>query len=229
MKWFFYLMKILSYIPFRIMYPVTIIDKKKMPKGKIIAVGNHLSAADIIMQLSNLPGFRYTIAKKELSKNKFVGGFLAGVGAIFYDRGKADLPAMKKIISVMKKGYGLSIFPEGTRNRESLAIRQIKEGAAMFAIKGQAPIVPIIVYTRTKLFHKNYLLVGDTFDLSEYYGNRVDAAVLKAASEKIEQHMHMTQNQLNDYVFYNKTKEGKLLKKQSARALKSLSSCLVRI
>ena len=85
------------------MYPVTIIDKKKMPKGKIIAVGNHLSAADIIMQLSNLPGFRYTIAKKELSKNKFVGGFLAGVGAIFYDRGKADLPAMKKIISVMKK------------------------------------------------------------------------------------------------------------------------------
>ena len=102
MKWFFYLMKILIYIPFRIMYPVTIIDKKKMPKGKIIAVGNHLSAADIIMQLSNLPGFRYTIAKKELSKNKFVGGFLAGVGAIFYDRGKADLPAMKKIISVMK-------------------------------------------------------------------------------------------------------------------------------
>ena len=226
MKWFFYLMKFLSYIPFRILYPVTIIGRNKMPKGKIIAVGNHLSAADIIMQLSNLPGFRYTIAKKELSKNKFVAWFLSGVGAIFYDRGKADLTAIKRIFGVMQKGYGLSIFPEGTRNRENTSIRQIKEGAALFAIKGKTPIVPVMVYSRAKLFRKNYLYVGDQFDLSEFYGKRTDAAVLKAASDKIERYMHITQNQLNDYVFFNKSKDGKLLKKQADRAFKSLAACL---
>lgn len=229
MKWFFYLMKIISYIPLRIMYPVTIIGRKKMPKGKIIAVGNHLSAADIVIQLSNLPGFRYTIAKKELSKNKFVAWFLSNVGAIFYDRGKADLAAMKKILGVMQKGYGLSIFPEGTRNRENTSMRQIKEGAALFAIKGRAPLVPVMVYSRARMFSKNYLYVGDAFDLSEFYGKRADQAVLKEASDKIERHMRLTQRQLNDYVFFNKTKEGKTLKKQSARAVKSLASVLGEI
>ena len=97
MKWFFYLMKIITYLPLRLLYPVKIIGRKNMPKGKVIAVGNHLSAADIVMQLSNLPGFRYIVAKKELSKNKFVGAFLAALGAIYIDRGKADLSAMKKM------------------------------------------------------------------------------------------------------------------------------------
>lgn len=226
MKWFFYLMKIITYLPLRILYPVKIIGRKKMPRGKIIAVGNHLSGADIVIQLSNLPGFRYIIAKKELNKNKFIGGFLAGVGAIYIDRGKADLSAMRKILGVLKKGYGLSIFPEGTRNRESDTMGPIKEGAAMFAIKSKTEIVPVMVFSRAKLFRRNYLYVGDKFDLSEYYGKHTDAAVLKAASEEIEKHMLIAQLELGDYVFYNKTRQGKRLKKEAAAAEKSLVSYL---
>lgn len=226
MRWFFYLLKIITYIPLRILYPVKIIGRKKMPKGKVIAVGNHLSAADIVMQLSNLPGFRYTIAKKELNKNKFIGGFLAWLGAIYIDRGKADLAAMRKIFGVMKKGYGLSIFPEGTRNRESLDLGQIKEGAAMFALKGKTPIVPVIVYSKAKLFRRNYLYVGDVFDLSQFYGKHADANVLKEASDVIVAHMRDAQRELNDYVFYNKTKQGKRLKKEAAKAEKELVSYL---
>lgn len=226
MKWLFYLLKIITYVPLRILYPVKIIGRKKMPKGKVMVVGNHLSAADIVIQLSNLPGFRYTIAKKELNKNKFAGGFLAALGAIYIDREKADLAAVKKIFGVMKKGYGLSIFPEGTRNREGLDLGQIKEGAAMFALKGKTPIVPVIVYSKAKLFGRNYLYVGDAFDLSRFYSKHADANVLKEASDVIESHMRSAQRELNDYVFYNKTKQGKKLKKESVKAEKALTSYL---
>ena len=64
MKWFFYLMKIITYLPLRLLYPVKIIGRKNMPKGKVIAVGNHLSAADIVMQLSNLPRLSLYCSKK---------------------------------------------------------------------------------------------------------------------------------------------------------------------
>ena len=226
MKWFFYLMKIITYLPLRLLYPVKIIGRKNMPKGKVVAVGNHLSAADIVMQLSNLPGFRYIVAKKELSKNKFVGAFLAALGAIYIDRGKADLSAMKKILGVMQKGYGLSIFPEGTRNRKGTMLGQIKEGAALFAIKGKADVVPVMIYKKAKLFRRNYLWVGKSFSLGEFYGKRADAALLKEASDIIEEHMLKAQKDLNDYVFYNKSKFGKRLKKDAVKAEKSLKKLL---
>ena len=226
MKWFFTLLKIITYLPLRLLYPVKIIGRKNMPKGKILVVGNHLSAADIVMQLSNLPGFRYIVAKKELNRNKFIGAFLAALGAIYIDRGKADLAAMKKILGVMQKGYGLSIFPEGTRNRKDNMLGQIKEGAAMFAIKGKAVVVPVMVYEKARLFRRNYLLVGKPFSLEKYYGKRADAALLKEASDIIEANMLKTQNELNDYVFYNKSKAGKRLKKDAAKAKKALQKAL---
>lgn len=222
MKWFFYLMKAIAYLPLRLLYPVKIIGRKNMPKGKIVVVANHLSAADIVIQMANLPGFRYIVAKKELSKNKFVGSFLASLGAVYIDRGKADLAAMKKILGVMQKGYGLSIFPEGTRNRKDNDLARIKEGAALFALKGKAEVVPVIIYRKAKLFRKNYLWVGEPFSLAEFYGKRADAALLKDASDVIEAHMLKAQKELNDYVFYNKSKCGKRLKKDAVKAEKKL-------
>lgn len=226
MKWFFYILRAIVYLPFAILYPAKIINRKNMPKGKIIAVSNHLSALDIVLEMAYLPGFRYTLAKKELSKNKFIGKFLSWLGAIYVDRGKADLAATKKTLNVLKNGYGLAIFPEGTRNREGDSLMPIKEGAAMFAIKSKTSIVPIIIYEKAKIFHKNYIYVGNQFDLSEYYGRKLDPGCLKSASEKIEFYMKQTQNDLNDYVYYSKNKEGKKLKHDAVKAKKSIERFL---
>ncbi len=226
MKWFLYVLRAIVYLPFSLLYPAKVINRKNMPKDKIIAVSNHLSALDIVLETAYLPGFRYTLAKKELSKNKFVGKFLTWLGAIYVDRGKADLAATKKVLSVLKNGVGLAIFPEGTRNKENGELMPIKEGAAMFAIKSKTNIVPVIIHEKARIFHKNYIYVGNRFDLSEYYGRRLDSDCLKAASEKISMHMKQTQNELNDYIYYNKNKQGKKLKKNAAKAKKNVERFL---
>lgn len=223
MKWFFTLLKAIAFIPFYLLYPVKVIGKKNLPKGKVIVVGNHLSAMDIVVQLANLPGFRYTIAKKELNKNKFIGKFLSWLGAIYMDRDKADLVATKKVLGVLKKGYGLSMYPEGHRNRTEEDLLPIKEGAAMFAIKSKSQVVPVIIYKKLKMFSMNYIMVGQPLDLDEFYSGRLDAMKLKSASDLIESSMRNTQSSLADYVFYNKTKKGKRIKKDGKKALRSLA------
>ena len=49
---------------------------------------------------------------------------------------------------------------------------------------------------------------------------------MKEASDIIEANMLKTQNELNDYVFYNKSKAGKRLKKDAAKAKKALQKAL---
>ena len=212
MKWFFYLLKIITYIPLRILFPVKVVNGKKIPKKeKIITVSNHLSAIDVVIELSNLRGFRYTLAKKELAKSKFVKKFLELLGAIYVDRGNADVTATKKVLSVLKNNRGLSIFPEGTRNKvDGGDMMPIKEGAAMFAIKTKTSLVPVMIYNKQKLFRKNYIYVGDEFELSQFYGQRLDSTALKSASEIIEEHMHKTREELLAYVEQKKRGKKKI-------------------
>ena len=212
MKWFFYLLKIITYIPLRILFPVKVVNGKKIPKKeKIITVSNHLSAIDVVIELSNLRGFRYTLAKKELAKSKFVKKFLELLGAIYVDRGNADVAATKKVLSVLKNNRGLSIFPEGTRNKvDGGDMMPIKEGAAMFAIKTKTSLVPVMIYNKQKLFRKNYIYVGDEFELLQFYGQRLDSTALKSASEIIEEHMHKTREELLAYVEQKKRGKKKI-------------------
>ena len=212
MKWFFYLLKIITYIPLRILFPVKVVNGKKIPKKeKIITVSNHLSAIDVVIELSNLRGFRYTLAKKELATSKFVKKFLELLGAIYVDRGNADVAATKKVLSVLKNNRGLSIFPEGPRNKvDGGDMMPIKEGAAMFAIKTKTSLVPVMIYNKQKLFRKNYIYVGDEFELSQFYGQRLDSTALKSASEIIEEHMHKTREELLAYVEQKKRGKKKI-------------------
>ena len=214
MKWFFHLLKAICYLPIKLLFPAKVINGKKIPKKeKIITVSNHLSALDVVIEHANLRGFRHTLAKKELGgKSKFVKKFLEMLGAIYIDRGAADISAMKKVLTVLKNNGGLAIFPEGTRNKNSDEMMPIKEGAAMFAIKSKTTLVPIMIYTKQKLFRKNYIYVGNEFDLSQFYGQKLDSGVLKSASEIIEERMHEAHAELINYVEQKKKKKSKVNK-----------------
>lgn len=175
----------------RLIYPIKVIgDKKLIPKeGKVVLISNHLSYRDIPVIVVNFPGYRHFLAKKEFTKNKLVKWFFTKMGAFFVDRDHMDISAIRKGVDYLKNGEGIALFPEGTRNRQDSQLQQIKGGAAMFAIKGEAPLIPVIFQRKARAFRRTLVYVGEPIDLSDFYGKRLSSPQLEEASKLIERSM----------------------------------------
>lgn len=190
----FHFLQALAFIPGRIIFPSRIYGKKNFPKGKAVLTINHTSNLDSVIIALGTYEKKYYLAKKELFKNKIQGGLLKSLGAIKIDRAVADVGAIKKALSVLKKGKKLIIYPEGTRNKsadeENFELGQVKSGAAMLAIKSKSPIVPIWIYNRPKAFRTTKVLVGTPYELSEFYGQRLGDEVLEKASSIVAEKLN---------------------------------------
>ena len=205
MYWFAY---IVSFLFIRIFYPCKVINKKRITDGGMILIANHMSNLDGIYLAEYLPYRKhYFMAKKEMFKGKLISKFVKSIGGIPVDRQKADLSAIKTSLSVLKKDKKLIIFPEGTRNKESEDLQAIKSGTAMLALKAKVPVVPIYIVKRGKLFCRQKLFIGNSFELSEFYDQKLSADILSSASEKIEQEL------LNVQKEYKELQENKKQKK----------------
>lgn len=180
----------------RMFYPTKFIDKHNIPKGACIIVSNHTSNMDVVNLATHTWEKKYYLAKKELFKSKAVGGVLKGWGAIPIDRQGNDLTAIKESLKVLKNGKKLVIFPEGTRNNnENMELGEVKQGAAMLAIKAKVPVVPMFVLKKPKVWRRNKVFVGQPFELNDFYGKKLSAEEMEKASKIIEDKI----NQLREF------------------------------
>lgn len=177
--------KIVLYVFLRCLYPTSFRGKKNIPKGRVVFICNHTSNVDpILVELSSWKN-KFYLAKKELYRNKVIGGFLKRLNTIPIDREKTDFNAIKNALKVLNKEKALVIFPEGTRNKEQKEA-PIKAGAAMLAIKSKSPIVPIWIKNKPRLFRFNKLRYGEAFTLEEFYDKKLDSETLEKAGNIIE-------------------------------------------
>ena len=184
---FFHICRFLCYLPLAIFYPTRVIGRKNLVKGKAIITANHTSNMDIVLMLANTYEKKYILAKKELFKNKLKGAILKSYGGISVDRGNNDISAIKQSLNVLKKGKKLIIFPEGTRNKgeDTSKLMEVKTGTAMLAIKSKSPIIPIWISKRPKMFRVTKFIVGEPFELTEFYGRKLDNETLEEATKII--------------------------------------------
>ena len=201
---------ILLFLPIVILFPTKVFDKNKLPKKKdkqgYVFCANHYSNLDVIIFDINFGRKINYMAKKELSKNKFVGGLLKGIGGISIDRNTTDLTAYKNAIKVLKNNKPLGIFPEGTRNKQDEAdMQEIKSGAIVFASKTNTPIVPIAMLRKPKIFRRNYILVGDPF----YPQGENLGKLTKEEIEQNTQQLSKIMNGLHEQLIYKTTKQKK--------------------
>ena len=221
MNRFYTTLRAIAYWPMKLLFPAKVIGYENLPvPQKVITVSNHLSMLDIVLVGVNVYGYRHFVAKKELEKVGFMRWLMKRADAITIDRGKADLTAIKRILTALRKGEGLSIFPEGTRNKDDETLQEVKTGSAMFALKGNAPLVPVMIHHKQKLFRRNYVYVAPLFTLDEFAQGKIDNTAIEQAAEKIEQEMKKAQDYLNDYVANKRWKEEKRKIKQDKKAYK---------
>lgn len=222
MNLFYAVIKAIVYLPFKLFFPTKIINKKDFPrKTKLITVSNHLSWTDIPVVAISLPGYRHFMAKKEIGNNRLIRKLAKWLGVIFVDRGKADMTAMRDTVNVLKKGESVTIFPEGTRNKEDTSLHEVKSGIVMFSVKGDAPIVPVMIYSGAKVFRKNYIYVAPPFELTELKGQRLDSVAVAMGAETVTEKMSAAKEMLDFYVANRKNKEFKLMIKQNKSARKN--------
>ncbi len=228
MRGWFWFLKIILFPLALILCPWRFMNKhkyKKYARGQII-ISNHLSWMDILYVYFAIPGgMKRALSKKENMGNKLQQAFFHSLGVIFVDRDKPELSSMRTCINALKDGDILAICPEGTRNRVNRELQPLHSGAALFALKGNAQVIPCVMHHRAKLFRRNYLGVGDPVDLSDLYGKRTDEATLQEATERFRIAMQKTLDELDVWVeqkgWKKRNKEDKIEQRTLKREYKA--------
>ena len=144
----------------RIFYRIKIEGSVDIPDDKgCIMCANHIHMFDPSIIACFQKRQITFMVKKELVETPFIGWVLTKSGAFPVDRSKGDIGAIKTAIEVLKQNKTLSMFPEGTRHRDG-KFRDIKKGAAMIAIKANAPIIPMRIIGNWRIFSKMTLRIG---------------------------------------------------------------------
>lgn len=214
---FFRLCKFFMYLPFVILYPTKIVGRKNLKivdaEGKkrgAVIVSNHTSNIDSLLFAGHMREPNYYLAKKELFSNKFKSWILRHIGCIKIDRQVNDIGAIKTCVGLLKKGKKLVVFPEGTRNHnEDMQLGEIKGGAAMLAIKTKVPVIPIYINRTPRIFRKTVVTIGQPFEFTEFYNQRLDSETLDKAGNILADKMQ----QLRSEVLEKQNKNKKVQKK----------------
>lgn len=162
---FFWIMFIIAFLPLVIIFPIKKVGKKnlKQLKGKnYIIACNHMSNNDAPMLDIKFGKKIYFLAKKELFKGKFQSAFMSYVGAVKVDRQKVEPSSIKQVLRLINKGKRVCIFPQGTRAKTPyIEDGSAKEGIAMFAIRTNTPVVPMMYNKKLKPFRFAKLYIGE--------------------------------------------------------------------
>ena len=184
-------MRVIFYPIHYFLYPFKMYGHKKVGLGAYIYVGNHYSLWDIFYPGHTTWEGIHFITKESVMHMPFVGFFARRFGAISVMRDGSDIRALMDAMKVLKNGEKISLYPEGTRNRsDGEEFLPFHGGAALMAIKTHTPLIPIVVCNKPRLFHKTHVVVGEPFELSEYYDRKLSQEEYSMADDVIRDKLY---------------------------------------
>ncbi len=132
-------------------FPLVFILHKKIyeaPHDKsksYIFLSNHISYLDAAILVKAYRQPIRPLGKVEMSKVP-VFGFIYKKAIVTVDRGNAANRAnsVRLLKSIINKGISVVVFPEGTFNMGTTALKEFYEGAFRVAIETQIPIKPVL-------------------------------------------------------------------------------------
>lgn len=129
-------------------YKVEFVGQENIPEnGGFILASNHMCAIDPIMIAVGVQNRQlHFMGKKELFENPLVKSILTLVNGFPIVRGGADSEALNYAIRIVKEGYILGMFPEGTRSKDHKPGRA-KSGVAVIAKAAKADVLPVSIYS----------------------------------------------------------------------------------
>ncbi len=144
---FFRFFRALLWVLFKVFFGLKFIGKENIPKtGGIIVMPNHSSYFDppTAGQLAFVRDCRF-MARDTLFRNPVFGWIIRHTGAFPVKRGKVDRESWSTFIELVKKGWAVMFFPEGTRT-ETGEIQEGKPGTGMLVYQSKAPVLPVYIH-----------------------------------------------------------------------------------
>ncbi len=156
-----------------------------IPQGSAVIAGNHSDMADPVVTCLGLGMGRQVrpMAKMELRRLPIIGWMLEQAGAIFVDRGNADLKAVKTAMKHLKEGGRLLVFPEGTRVKEGETV-EAKDGAALMATRTGSPLIPVYIPRKKPWFRTTTVVFGEPF-YPQFEGRKPTSEELDAITREL--------------------------------------------
>ena len=189
--------------------PFRFYGNRKVKDGACVYVCNHYGLFDAVFPAATTwEGIHY-LAKKENFEAPILGWLLGKVKAICANRDGNDVRAILDCFKCLKNGEKICIFPEGTRNKTEAEMLPFHHGAAAIAIKCKTPILPIMMYKRPRFFRRTHVLIGEPFELTEYYDRKLTEAEFEEADNKIRDIMLNMRKRHAEYLENKKKKKAK--------------------
>ena len=129
----------LSWILFR----PSVEGRENIPlEGPVLIAPIHRSNVDFAFTLFISPRKVFFMAKDSIFRVPILGPLVTHLGAFPVRRGSADRESMSLAEQVLRRGYALVLFPEGTR-KEGLSVQTLHDGAMFVAARTGATVVPV--------------------------------------------------------------------------------------
>lgn len=158
---------------YAVLFPLKIVGKENVPKeGGVLLCANHISLLDPMTIGIKLQRQVKYMAKAELFKVPVLGWLINKLGAFPVKRGVVSKESIKTALNTLRGGHVMGIFPEGTRNSDSGVA---KKGAASFALRSGAAVVPAAIVGSYKPFRRITVIYGAPIDLSAFEGAGSDS------------------------------------------------------
>lgn len=152
----------------RLFTRIKVYGRENIPKeGSLIFVGNHKSYYDPPLYAFATQRHMIYFAKQELWDNPNMGKFLSWLGALPVNRQKPEISRIKFIREIMKTGWSLGLFIEGTRCKVPGKLGRPNIGPAYFAKTTKSPIVPIGFINTDKRFGPVIVKIGKPIPWSD--------------------------------------------------------------
>lgn len=173
----------------RCLFSIKLIGEENLPaEGGYILASNHNISLDPIILSMNKKRTIHFMAKEELFNNAIGNFFITRFNAFPIKRGSSDKASLQYAINVVKEGFVLGIFPEGTCSKDFIP-KKPKSGVALIANLAQADVMPVSIYIeKNKKLRKKFTIRFGKMIKYEELGFSDDAkstAQLRYASRKI--------------------------------------------
>ncbi len=133
-----------------------------------VFISNHESYGDIFVLFRALAGKQTGyVAKDTLGKVPYFGKWIKAIRGVFIQRGdaRAALKSIQEGVNLIKQGFSLCIFPEGTRSRGPV-MGEFKAGSFKLATKAKVLVVPISLNGTYHVYEEcNVITGGATIDI----------------------------------------------------------------
>lgn len=179
------LLRVLIIPGYFLIKPYKFFGERKIKDGACVYICNHYTVFDPIYPARTTWEGIHFVAKRPIFEMPIIGPLAKKVKAISANRDGSDVRTLMNCLKCLKNGEKICIFPEGTRNKTQEVMLPFYQGAAIMAIKAKAPIVPMLIYGKPRVFRRTHIIVGKPFELSEYYDRKLTDEEIEVVNKRL--------------------------------------------